>query len=398
MQKLSVYLVEKEQNQIQLLKMYLAELDYVEIVGEVDDLSNCYADILKTLPDIIVADISEDFDKKYEVIESIILKHPNVKIIATSQNYSTDTIIRAMRAGIREFLPKPIIKDNLLKSIDKFKTQILDKNNETETNSKVITVFSNKGGVGKTSTAVNLALELTNITKEKVALVDLNMHLGDITTFLDINPSFNISYLINKIKGANEEFLVSTLEQYENTGMYVLADPPYMDEAKKIQPNEVRDLINALRTTFPYIIIDTNSTFDAITVTALDNTDLILLISAINVPAIRNCQRCLDAFDRLGYEEEKTKVVVNRYMENDTISIEDVEKALDKPIFWKIPNNYYTITTAISKGKPVSVINHDSNIAKSYRELATNISDNIYRQSAIKIINRNPLALLENLI
>lgn len=398
MQKLSVYLVEKEQTQIQLLKMYLAELDYVEIIGENDELSNSYADILKTLPDIIVADISENFDKKYEIIESLIVKHPSVKIIATAQDYSTDTIIKAMRAGIREFLPKPIIKDNLLKSIAKFKTQILDKNNESETNSKVITVFSNKGGVGKTSTAVNLALELTNITKEKVALVDLNMHLGDITTFLDINPSFNISYLINKIKGANEEFLISTLEQYNNTEMYVLADPPYMDEAKKIQPNEVRELINVLRTTFPYIVIDTNSTFDAITVTALDNTDLILLISAINVPAIRNCQRCLDAFDRLGYEEEKTKVIVNRYMENDTISIEDVEKALDKPIFWRIPNNYYTITTAISKGKPVSVINHDSNIAKSYRELATNISDNIYRQSAIKIINRNPLALLENLI
>ena len=398
MQKLSIYLVEKEENQIQLLKMYLAELDYVEIIGECDELENSYSDVLKTLPDLIIADISNDFDKKYEIIESIILKHPSVKIIATAQDYSTDTIIKAMRAGIREFLPKPIIKDNLLKSIAKFKTQIIDKDSKSETNSKVITVFSNKGGVGKTSTAVNLALELANITKEKVALVDLNMHLGDITTFLDINPSFNISYLINKIKGANEEFLISTLEQYSNTEMYVLADPPYMDEAKKIQPNEVRELINALRTTFPYIIIDTNSTFDAITVSALDNTDLILLISAINVPAIRNCQRCLDAFDRLGYEEEKTKVVVNRYMENDTISIEDVEKALDKPIFWKIPNNYYTITTAISKGKPVSVINHDSNIAKSYRELATNISDNIYKQSAIKIINRNPLALLENLI
>ncbi|MBR1908456.1 AAA family ATPase [bacterium] len=397
MQNLSVYLVEKDTTALQLLKMYLKELDYIDIIGENETLEAAHSEIIKTTPDIVIANISDNINKNYEMTETILKRLPSVKIIAMAADYSTDTIIRAMRAGIREFLPKPIIKDNLLKSIDKFKNQILGDNTD-ENNSKVLTIFSNKGGVGKTSIAVNLALELANITKEKVALVDLNMHLGDVTTFLDIKPSFDISYLVKKIDSADEEFMLSTLEQYNNTGMYVLADPPYMEEAKKIQPNEIQKTINKLRTTFPYIIIDTNSTFDAITVTALDNSDLILLVSAINVPAVRNCQRCLDAFDRLGYEEEKTKIIVNRYMENDDIKIEDVEKAIDKPVYWRIPNNYYTITSAICKGKPVSVINNDSNIAKSYRELATNISDNIYRQSVIKKINRNPLAVLENLI
>ena len=281
-------------------------------------------------------------------------------------------------------------------SVAKFKNQIQGSNDE-ENNSKVITVFSNKGGVGRTSLAVNLALELANITKEKVALVDLNMHLGDVTTFLDIKPSFDISYLIKKVDSADEEFMLSTLEQYQNTGMYILADPPYMEEAKKIQPIEVQKMIDKLRTVFPYIVIDTSSAFDNITVTALDNSDLILLVSTINVPSVRNCQRCLDAFDRLGYEEEKTKIIVNRYMENDDIKIEDVEKALDKNIYWRVPNNYYTIMSAINKGQPVSEINNDSNIAKCYRELATDISDNIYKQSIIKKINRNPLAVLDNL-
>ena len=394
---LSIYLIEKDNSTLQVLKMYLKELDYIKIIGEGSDLNSNYANILKSMPDIVIADVSDDFDKNYEIIEMIVNKLPSIKIITSAVNYSTDLIIRAMRAGAREFLPKPIIKDNLLKSIDKFKNQILGSNNE-ENNSKVLTVFSNKGGVGRTSLAVNLALELANITKEKVALVDLNMHLGDVTTFLDIKPSFDISYLIKKVDIADEEFLLSTLEPYNNTGLYVLADPPYMEDAKKIQPNEIQEMISKLRNTFSYIVIDTSSAFDNITITALDNSDLILLVSAVNIPSIRNCQRCLDAFERLGYEEEKTKVIVNRYMENDDIKIEDVEKALDKPIYWRIPNNYYTIMSAINKGQPVSAINRDSNIAKCYRELATNISDNIYKQSVIKKINRNPLAVLENLI
>lgn len=396
MQKLSVYLSDKDTTTIQLLKMYLAELDYVEIIGEGESLNNNYQDIINLSPSIVIADVSGDFNDNYEFAEKILTKLPSVKIIATASDYSTDIVIRAMRAGIREFLPKPLIKDNLLKSIDKFKNQIQGSNDE-ENNSKVITVFSNKGGVGRTSLAVNLALELANITKEKVALVDLNMHLGDVTTFLDIKPSFDISYLIKKVDSADEEFMLSTLEQYKNTGMYILADPPYMEEAKKIQPVEVQKMIDKLRTVFPYIVIDTSSAFDNITVTALDNSDLILLVSTINVPSVRNCQRCLDAFDRLGYEEEKTKIIVNRYMENDDIKIEDVEKALDKQIYWRVPNNYYTIMSAINKGQPVNEINNDSNIAKCYRELATDISDNIYKQSIIKKINRNPLAVLDNL-
>ena len=398
MQNLSIYLIEKDSTTLQLLRMYLKELDYVNIVGEGEDLNSNYSNILKSMPEVVIANVSDDFEKNYEIIEMIVEKIPSIRIIATALEYSTDIIIRAMRAGVREFLPKPIIKDNLLKSIDKFKSQISGTQEDEENNSKVLTVFSNKGGVGRTSIAVNLALELANITKERVALVDLNMHLGDITTFLDIKPSFDISYLVKKLDGADKELLLSTLEEYNNTGMYVLADPPYMEEAKKIQPDEIRKLLNTLRTTFSYIVIDTSSAFDNITVTALDNSDLILLVSAINVPSVRNCQRCLDAFDRLGYEEEKTKIVVNRYMENDDIKIEDVERALDKPIYWRIPNNYYTIMSAINKGQPVSSINNDSNIAKSYRELATDISDNIYRQSVIKKINRNPLAVLENLI
>ena len=214
------------------------------------------------------------------------------------------------------------------------------------------------------------------MTKERVALVDLNMQMGDVTTFLDLNPSFDTAYVINNLERIDEGFLLSTLEKYNNTSLYVLADPPDLEQAEVITSDNITTLINVLRNVFSYIIIDTTASFDGKTITALDNSDLVLLITIINLPSVRNCQRCFDLFKRLGYTKDKIKIIVNRYMENDEIKVEDVEEVLGHPVYFKIPNNYFTIINAINKGLPVCEINPHSNIAKSFKELAALLSDN----------------------
>ncbi|MEI8128790.1 MAG: AAA family ATPase [bacterium] len=316
--------------------------------------------------------------------------------MVTSSNYSTDIIIRAMRAGAREFIPKPFIKDEFINSISKFKDQIIGLNSENK-KCRVITTFSNKGGIGKTALATNLALELANMTKEKVALIDLNLQLGDITTFLDINPSFDISYVIQNLTRIDETFLLSTLEKYKDSNLYILADPPYLEQAEDITAEQISTLFSVLKQAFSYIVVDASANFDGKTITALDHSDLILLVTIVNLPAIRNCQRCLDLFERLGYEKEKTKIILSRYMENDEIKIEDVEDVLGRKIYWKVPNNYFTIMSAINKGIPVGLVNADSNISQSYRELAAMLSDNIYKQDFGKKVSRKSFFNLANL-
>ena len=211
----------------------------------------------------------------------------------------------------------------------------------------------------------------------------MNFQMGDITTFLDLKPSFNISYMLENIDKINETFLLSTLERYKNTNLYILADPPYFKQADNIQPKQITKLFNTLKETFSYIIVDAESSFNAKNITTLDNSDLILLVTVANLPALRNTQRCLELFEKLGYDREKTQIVVNRYMENDEIKESDVEKVLSKEIYWKIPNNYFAIMTAINKGIPVSILNGSTNIAQSYKELAQKISDNLYKQNMI---------------
>ena len=143
-------------------------------------------------------------------------------------------------------------------------------------------------------------------------------------------------------------------------------------------------MFNTLKETFSYIIVDAEASFEGKNIAALDNSDLVLLVSVANLPALRNTQRCLELFEKLGYDKEKVKIIINRYMENDEIKEADIEKVLSKKIYWKIPNNYFAIMTAINKGIPVSEINDSTNIARSYKDLAQYISDNLYKQNMVE--------------
>lgn len=396
MNKLSTFIIDSDINARELLTNYSNELDFLEVSDCYNTLEEAYQTILKEEPHIVFVNINEDSEQTFTLIERVLNNVKNTKFIVTALSYDTNSVIKAMRAGAREFLPKPIIKEDFIKTLTKIKDTTFG--SEKTTNCKIITTFSNKGGIGKTSIATNLALEIANITKEKVALVDMNFQLGDVATFLDIKPSFDISYVVKNLDGTDDSFLLSTLDKYKDTSLYVLADPPYMEQAKDITPEQISKLFDALRKTFSYIIVDTSNVFDGKTITVLDNTDFIMLVTIVNLPAIRNCQRCLDIFERLGYDPEKTKVVINRYMENDEVNADDVEKALNQKVYWKIPNNYFTIMSSINKGLPVSMINPKSNIAQSYRELATVLSDNLYKQKVAKKIERNPLLDYKKLI
>lgn len=383
MNKISTLILSDELSTSEVLKLFVSEFDNLEMLSQISD----YSEILNKISNIngksiFIADLSTKKTEKLDLILQISKQCPNCKVLALADNPSVDLIIQIMRSGAREFVPIPIIKNEFFEALNKTISQFEEppKNNKC----KIISVFSNKGGIGKTSLASNLALELSKITKENVALIDLNFQMGDITTFLDLKPSFNISYMLENLDKINETFLLSTLEKYKNSSLYVLADPPYFKQADNIQPKQIAKLFNTLKDTFSYIIVDAEASFDGKNIAALDNSDIILLVTVANLPALRNTQRCLELFEKLGYDKEKTKIIVNRYMENDEIKEEDVEKVLSKPIYWKIPNNYFAIMSAINKGVPVSVINATTNVARSYKDLAQHIADNLFRQNMVQ--------------
>lgn len=392
MDKISTVIISDEISTKEVLKLFVSEFDNLEII---DDFNN-YSDIFNILASskgksLLIVDLSTNKIKNLDFILQVTKECKNCKVLALSDNPSVELIIEVMRAGAKEFVPVPIIKNEFFEAIKKLVTEM---NEPVKKNKcKIISVFSNKGGIGKTSLATNLALELAKITKENIALIDLNFQMGDITTFLDLKPSFNISYMLENLDKINETFLLSTLERYKSTSLYVLADPPYFKQADNIQPRQITRLFDTLKETFSYIIVDAEASFDGKNIAALDNSDLIMLVTVANLPALRNTQRCLELFEKLGYDKEKIKIVVNRYMENDEIKEVDIEKVLSKDIYWKIPNNYFAIMSAINKGIPVSDVNDTTNVSQSYKKLAQQISDNLYRQNMVEkfenILNNN---------
>lgn len=372
----SIIVLDKNSNSREVIKGYLEGMNVILF----DDFKAGFEEIKKLEGNaIVILDISEKDKESQHIAEN--LKLYTSKIIITSVNCSTNTIIKALRLGAKEFLPKPLLKDDLVRTVIRLASQSAE---SAGSESKIITVYSNKGGIGKTTIAVNLASELAKVTKDKVALIDLNLQLGDISTFLNLNPPFDVNYVIQRLLDKDEATLLKAFEKYKNTSMYVLADPSYIEQSESITTQQITKLFRSLKKVFPYIVVDMSSNIDANSLKILDSSDWILFTTIVNIPAIRNCQRCLNLFNSRRYPKDKVRVVVNRYMENDEIKIEDIENTLGEKVYWKIPNNYFTIMEAINKGVCISEINADSNIGNNFRDFASKVSDDIIEQSVIQ--------------
>ena len=379
---MNVVIIDEEENSRSIIKNYLCDIEGVLVSSEFSDYEQGCSFVLNAPKSVIFIDTSYNNEKALNTIKTIKENKKDNIIIALSNKTTTDSIIKAMRAGAKDFISKPIVKSEFSELINKLKYELL--NPIEESPCKIISTFSNKGGIGKTSIAVNLAVELAQMTKEKVALIDLNLQLGDVATFLDMTPPFAMDYIANNISNLDKEELLKTMTRYKNTSLYVIADPLNIDSSQDITAEQIKNIINELKKIFSYVVIDIGTNIDSKTITALNMSDLILLVAIVNLPAIRSTQRCMEMFEKLGYTKDKVKLVLNRYMENEDIKTSDIEDVVKQKVYWKIPNNYLTMMSAINKGVPVNEINPSSNIAQNYMEFASKLSDYLITQS-IKI-------------
>ena len=374
--KLSVFVLSNNPGLRKLVSLFLAEIDEFEFVHENLDNSDLFNAVSSLPYALLLIDMNEDFSIQ---LKQIATDCPNCKIVAIKDFPDVKFIVNVIGLGAKDVLASPLIKSDFFRTIKRMRDELLSQNSNPDGKCKIISVFSNKGGIGKTCIATNLAYELAQNTKDKVALIDLNFQTGDVTTFMGIEPTYDLAYIFENMKIFNNDLVESLMCNYNETSLFVFSNPPNFEQGYEVSSETLKKFFNAVKQNFSYIVVDLDSAFDKKNIFTMEMSDFVLLVTIVNLPAVRNCRRCLDMFDKLGFDDSKIQVLINRYMENDEISADDVAEFLDKRIYKKLPNNYFAVMNAINKGKTVSELNPGSNIAQSYRQLATLVADSVFR-------------------
>jgi pilus assembly protein CpaE len=383
---------------LDMLRHSLEVYENIQVLAETDSLIYGYEMIRQNAPELAFIDLSQSFEKGLETVQRISSYFKKTFIVISSDDLSKEQVLQCMRAGAREFLTRPFSRDDIKALMDSNQKLLQTSLQEEDSSGRILTLFSNKGGLGKTTLAVNLALALSEVVQKPVALVDLNLQLGDITTFLDVSPKETIIDIAKNISRVDATYLENSLAEYrQGKGhLYILADPMYAEEAEEITSTQINKVLTVLRSVFSYVVVDTTTSFDSKTLTALDIADSICLVSMVNLPNIRSTQRILTLFERLSYPAEKVKLLINRYVPDEEITIEDVEDTLEKKVYWQIPNNYNVVMTAINRGIPIQSVPNSDKLTKNFLDLAYKLTGRIEQMSSGIVVQPAPKASLFN--
>lgn len=364
------------------------------VVAEAQDAEHGI-EIAKTVqPDIILMDINLPGMDGLKATELLSQELPGTSIIMISVQEEQYYMRRAMAAGARGFLMKPFTREELTEAVrrvynmeQKRKTFQMAVQEVRRPQSQVITIFSGKGGVGKTTITVNLAIALAQLTGEEVAVVDLDLQFGDVSLMMDMNPDLTLVDLIQEINTLDVDGMEAYLYAHKS-GVNVLAAPTRPEEAELIKGHHVNKILHLLRQKYRYIIIDTAPTFQEINLAALDQTDIIFLISVLELATIKNIHLSLQIMEQLNYSKEKINLVLNRSDLEFGFGSKELEKTLNLPIKVKIPSDGSIAVRALNTGEPFVLSNPKAPITKGIYELADLLKPEKKKESGTGLLSK----------
>lgn len=379
MDKIKVVIVDDTEETRNNVKTLLSFEKRIEIIGEAENGEEAIFIVKESKPDIVLMDINMPVMDGIRATEEININVPETAVIIMSVQGENEYMRKAMTAGAKNFLNKPFSSDDLITTILKtydIESQRRQRSNITkvkeEVKSKIITVFSTKGGVGKTTLASNLSVSIARATKKRVALVDLDLQFGDVAIMLNASVKNTISDLIKEINQLDSD----VMEDYMVThfsGVRVLPAPIKPEYAEYITASHVEKILNTLKDHYHYIIVDTSASFHETVLQALDMSDKILMLSTLDLPTIKNVKSGLDVMETLHYPKEKVNIVLNKASEQFGIKYKDFENTLKHQIWAFIPEDSQTVITSANKGFPFVMTRTETKVAKAVLNITNDL-------------------------
>jgi pilus assembly protein CpaE len=369
----------------------------IEVVGAASSGAQALQLATELTPEVVLMDINMPDMDGIAATERLSAEVPDAAVVMMSVQGEADYLRRSMLAGAREFLVKPFSSDELTASIRQVYAREQEKqsrraaapvmvssNGSTpasgggggggDRDGQVVAVFSPKGGVGRTTIAVNMAIAASTELGKSVVLMDGSFQFGDVGVLLNLNPkNKSIADLVPELEAGEPESL-DTFVINHSAGVRVLLAPPTPEMAELITPTAVKKVLDALRREHDLVIVDCTSWFNETTLSILDAADTVLTILSLEITSIKNMRLFLEVAEQLGYEHGKVKLVLNRADSSLGIRVTDVENSIGRKVDHTIVSDGRSVVYALNRGVPFFLSNREAEVSQDVLRLASAVA------------------------
>jgi pilus assembly protein CpaE len=370
---LTMVVVSSDAGSDKLLRATLQQSGYVSAIREWTPsvLDNQIS--AEAVPDVVLLDLGENKEPFFDLAARLRQIRPSVRIIACASldEPSPEILLRAMRSGVQEFFPKPVDPAALADALARFVQEQAATGNG-QSSSKLIVIAGAKGGVGTSTVTVNLAVQMSEVTDKKVALLDFARPLGQSALLLDLKPRFTLRDALENIERLDAHFLGGLLSPHKS-GVQVLAGMQRPQDAGHVTLEALARVVNVAHGCADYLLIDAGVANLVEWSSLLRMAQSTLLVAETNVPSLWSLERHLAAATEIGLEKDRVRIVINRWHRGDEDALQKFEKTLKRPIYARLPNDFRQASNSANLGTPLTS-DHSNPLGGKLRQLAGNLT------------------------
>ncbi len=334
-----------------------------------------FGDVLsQTSPDVAVVALDADTAKSISLMERISREWPDCVVLAASSSSDGQLILRAIRAGAREFLTFPLSEGELKAALERVSIQKFGSSDSKRGTCELIAVAGATGGVGSTSVASNIGCILASEPGRSVGLIDLDLALGDADVFLNVIPDYTLADVVQNVSRLDIQLLKKSLTKHAS-GLYLLPRPVELHDTGAITPESLRKVIGLMKASFTHLVVDLSKSYSEVDISVMEAANKILLVTQLDLPCLRNVVRLLMSFEEIEGLKQKVEIVVNRAgLDSGQISLKKAKETLGRDVYALLPNDYRTMVSVRNNGVPLITQAPKAPITMALREMVDKLA------------------------